>query len=483
MLSNLKLRERILLGYTVPVVLSIGLAGLVYSTTNEVLDTFKEVERVQNVLIGTNNMAFSIQGMIRSLRGYLAVKNKTFLEEYKSSLSSFQTADKSVTPLVTIPEQKNRLYRMAELSNDYNQFSDKIFNLINQGKTSEAINIFNTGKGIQTVKELDVLLKEFHQTETTLLQENTKRTAEALNSLILVLIICTFLLVVVAVMVAWVISSGVARTINQTANAITTSSAEIAVTAEQQERMASQQAAAVNETTTTMDELGASSRATAEQAEGAAAAARQALALANGGTQAVDKTLEGMSTLKEKVSDIAEQILRLSEQTGQIGSISSLVSDLANQTNMLALNAAVEAVRAGENGKGFAVVASEIRKLADQSKKSAQKINGLVADVQSAINLTVMVTDEGTKTVEEGVHITQKTAEAFMGVADAVNDVVMNNQQISLNVKQQAIAVQQVVSAMNALNQGAKETASGISQMRIGTQTLNEAAINLQVIV
>ncbi len=91
------------------------------------------------------------------------------------------------------------------------------------------------------------------------------------------------------------------------------------------------------------------------------------LILTEGGTQAVQQTLKGVTTLKEQVNEIANAIIRLSEQTRQIGTISSLVGDLANQTNMLALNAAVEAARAGEHGKGFGVVATEIRKLADQS--------------------------------------------------------------------------------------------------------------------
>ncbi len=87
----------------------------------------------------------------------------------------------------------------------------------------------------------------------------------------------------------------------------------------------------------------------------------------------------------------------LSEQIGQIYNITNLVGDIANQTNMLALNAAVEAARAGEQGKGFAVIATEIRKLADQSRKSAERINNLVTDIQNATNTTVIVTDEGKK--------------------------------------------------------------------------------------
>jgi methyl-accepting chemotaxis protein len=149
----------------------------------------------------------------------------------------------------------------------------------------------------------------------------------------------------------------------------------------------------------------------------------------------------------------------------------------------LAFNSSVEAVRAGEHGKGFSVVANEIRKLADQSEKSAEKITALVSEIQSAINSTVMVTDEGTKTVAAGVQTAQKTNQAFAGVADAVNKVVLNNQQISLNLKQQVDAMQQIVEAMETINKGAKETASGISQTKSGTERLNEAALVLKRIV
>ncbi|MBD3563254.1 chemotaxis protein, partial [Planktothrix sp. FACHB-1355] len=194
-------------------------------------------------------------------------------------------------------------------------------------------------------------------------------------------------------------------------------------------------------------------------------------------------SLDGMAKLKEKVSAIAEQILHLSQQTNQIGEISRFVSDIANQTNMLALNATVEAVRAGENGKGFGVVAAEIRKLADESKKSAVKINILVADIQSAIDSTAIVTNEGTKTVEEGVEVAKSTAEAFTGVMNAIDSVALNNQQISLNINQQAVAINQVADAMNTINSAAKETTGGISQVRLGIQKLDDSARNLKAVV
>jgi len=190
-----------------------------------------------------------------------------------------------------------------------------------------------------------------------------------------------------------------------------------------------------------------------------------------------------MATLTETVGAIQKQILRLSEQTDRIGNISSLVSDLANQTNMLALNAAVEAVRAGESGKGFAVVASEIRKLADRSKESASKINALVADIQKAIRSTATVTDDGTKTVENGVKIARKTADAFAGVAEAIDRIVLNSKEISCTAINQAIAIKDVVEAVNSLNLAAQETATGISQVKLGIAQLHHAAQDLKSVV
>ncbi|WP_026735988.1 methyl-accepting chemotaxis protein [Fischerella sp. PCC 9605] len=299
--------------------------------------------------------------------------------------------------------------------------------------------------------------------------------------------IVTSLIIVVSL--AAILPLGVVRArqlvnlIKQLINGISSSSQQIFSALEQQERIASLQAASVHETTTTMDELEASCRQSTQQAKAAATAAQQALSLADNGTQAVGESLEGMFLLEEKVAAIAEQIVHLSEQASQIGSISQIVSELANRTNILAINSSVEAVRAGEYGKGFAVVANEITKLSDQSQKSAEKINVLVSKIQKAINSTVMVTEEGTKTVKTGVEIAQKTDRAFAGVADAINNMVLNNQQISLNLKQQLDAIQQVVQAMDTINRGAKETATGISQTRSGTEELNATALILKRMV
>ncbi|TAD84993.1 MAG: chemotaxis protein, partial [Oscillatoriales cyanobacterium] len=442
-----------------------------------------EVERIENVIGLTNNISAGTEQMVRGLRGYLINQNPQFLNDFKKGAELARQSANNVEPIIKNPQQRTRLEKMLSLCNNYYDNSNEIVNLLQNNKKTEALAIFNTEKHTKFVDEFVEAYQQFRELESYLIKKETQKTKESLIFLISVLVVSCGFLVLLGAVIAWLISSGIATTIDRAISSIAISSSEIAATVEEQERMASQQAASVNQTTTTMDELGASSRATAQQVETAAMQAMQALNLAGGGTKAVAQTLEAMGTLKTKVEDMQGQIMQLSEQTDRIGNISTLVSDLANQTNMLALNAAVEAVRAGDNGKGFGVVASEIRKLAERSKKSAAQINLLVADIQRAINSTVMVTEEGTKTVEFGVNIASETAAAFGGVVNAINNVVMSSQQISLNAKQQAIAIEQVVQAMNSLNQAAAQTACGISQTKIGTQKLNEAALDLKAVV
>jgi methyl-accepting chemotaxis protein len=571
MFTNLKLRGRIFLGFSIPVILVFGFTGLTYTIGNQVSETFKQVSREQEAIIKTDEMVLRISLMARQVRGYLLAKSAEPLREFEKQRKIYQRAVEAAEKVVD-PREKEMFKQMVELGEQFDQLSRETFRLEDQGKHAEAVN-YSLQRSKEFVEKYDELNEKLIAKQLEILAQYTGNANSSIQFLILAAALTAMLTLILAAGAASLIWATISRTnriINQTVNAIVSSSTEIAVTVEQQERSAVQQAAAVNQATTTINELGTSSAQSANQAEfsaesahkvlvlaesstagakqvlalaessttgakqvlalaeSSAAGAKQVLSLAEGGTKTVERSLEGMSILNEKVMAIASQISQLSEQAQQIASITNLVSDVAAQTNMLALNAAVEAVHAGEHGKGFSIVASEIRKLADQSKKSAEKINSLVNHIQTAINSTVIVTDEGRKTTELGIKLSQETAEAFASVTEAINkfvlnsssgvaeaignivlkssagvvesinedvlsnqqislmainDIVERSQQISLTAKQQAIAIQQVVEAMNSLNQGAQQTASGISQTKVGIKNLNEAAQSLNTIV
>ena len=296
------------------------------------------------------------------------------------------------------------------------------------------------------------------------------------------------MLLLVAVSLGLVLVVGVSyfsikKPIHDAVNVLWSTSTHLEATTDERERGALQQSSSVNQTTATMEELSTSSTLMTEQAEAASAGAQEAASLAENGLNMIKLAMDGMENMKGKVDDIAAQIYSLREQTSQIESITKLVSNLANQTNLLSLNAAIEAVHAGEHGKGFAVVASEIRKLADQSQGSVDKIKILLEEIQKTTKSTVEVTEDGSKTVQEVTQLSQSVEEAFAGVKSAVDNANLSAKQISLNVKQQAMAIKPVVEAMVSLNAGAQETAEGLKETKDRVHTLNQLAEKLQAMV
>lgn len=484
-INSLKLKERILLGYGVPLVLTVAATSMVVVSAQRVNRQAEETDRGWSIVKNADRMELKLHRRQAMIRSYLLTEDESFLREYEESVSAYEDLAEAAEENIqySIPEQAERLQTLKRIGKEAAAINRSLIALVKAGKTEAAIKEFREGSIIQKVREAEAIFEELNEVEDELQSEREKEGHDAMRSLIMAAMIGTLAAMVMAIIIGIWLASRITQQINEIASKIATSSSEIAVTVEQQERTAIQQSSSVNETTTTMDQLSASAQQSAQQVDAASLGTQRVLNLAGEGNYAVGQTLENMMALTNRVSAVADQILKLSQQTSQIGNISGLVADLANQTNMLALNAAVEAVRAGEQGKGFAVVAAEIRKLADQSRQSADKINVLVADVQSTINSTVMVTDESTKAAEKSTQITQQTAEVFNQVTNAINEVATSVQQISLNINQQATGVQQVVTAMTALNSAARDTASGVSQTRASTHLLNEAAQRLKAVV
>jgi Methyl-accepting chemotaxis protein (MCP) signalling domain/Cache domain len=387
-----------------------------------------------------------------------------------------------------IDKNTNRI-AVAVKDVDANNLVSQHFPSYEKFKSSEKVNSNVDTKPAEGTRELASFYnitgdKDLANLNMSVIMAKDMKIIEAkANSVLAVLLIGVLVSGGTAVGLSFLLGNRVTAFIKNLADSIVTSSGAIVDTVEMQEVTVNMQANSAIETSTTVNALGAISVQSAEQAEAAATGAKQALSLSEDGTRSVQQTLQGMSGLRDKVDAIANQIVNLSEQTGQITVVSDLVADLASQTNMLALNAAVEAARAGEQGKGFSVVADEIRKLADQSKKSADKINLLANDIQAAINRTVMVTDEGTKTVNEGIDLARSTADTFVGVTDAVNNVYLNSQQISTSARQQAVSIQQVLSSMTNISQGSQESAVGMHQVKMTTRELTQVADELKAAV
>ncbi|OHC65365.1 MAG: hypothetical protein A3H93_18340 [Rhodocyclales bacterium RIFCSPLOWO2_02_FULL_63_24] len=482
MFAKMKLRQRILLGYLAPLLLLLGAMGIVFVNLQEATHASMAMKNSQLVLDEANDLAYSLAKMQRAARGYLLMKNPDSRQTLLDSEKDFRDSGEKLSRLVKDSQQQEILRKLLAVGQDLSKLDEQFMSMVDAGKQTEGLARFRSGEGLKASKELDALWHRFKQREEDIVTERQEAYDTAMravaNSIIYGMLGAVGLAIGIAVWLAAAVSSKI------TANAAQLSAAasEIAATIVQHERTASQQAAAANETSATIEELSVSSSRSAEQAANAAALAEKSGAVTVQGGEAIRAALTSMNSLKDRIGAMAEQILHLGEQTGQIGNITVLVKDLSAQINMLALNAAVEAARAGEHGKGFAVVASEVRKLADESKKSAEQANLLVSDIQKAANSSVMMTEEGARTVAEVTEVAARVAELFDSLAGMAGSVNENAQQVMLNAKQQSAAFVQVVEATNSIASGARETAAGISQTKIGVQSLNEAAENLKAI-
>lgn len=396
---------------------------------------------------------------------------KTVEEQWKEYRATYLTAEET-----RIADEMEKLFDPAKVE------VESIITELQNGKTTQLE--YYDGDLYRVIDPLTQKIQDLIDLQLSIAQEERGKAEKLYKTILWTFIpLMTVTIILVLFPIRAFINNLIVATLRNTINTVASAATEIAASTEEQERLAAQQAASVNETTTTMDELNVSSKQSAMQAETASTGAQQVLSLSQDGNRVVTAAMSGMTDLKNQVSGIADAITNLNEKILEINTYQQLVGEIANQTNMLALNAAVEAVKAGEHGKGFAVVATEIRKLADQSKDSADKINQLVTDIQTAITATVTATNSGKKTADNGVNLAQQTALTFNNVAQAIDEVVVSVQQISLNAKQQAVAIGQVVDAMNSLNQAALQTATGITQTKIGTQKLSETAADLQATI
>jgi len=486
-IKQVNLSKIIQIGFIVILTLILANGVAIFWTMHKLADNLSWVTHTYDVKLHLENITGELTDAETGQRGFLYTDKEVFLEPYTKALRTIPENHKATLELVKDnPAQVQRLKVIGDLTQQ--KFDEMAEALVLQkaGKKKEALDYVVAGKGKKTMDSIRAEVDEMAHEESNLLEQRAREatTSQSLSTLFVAVgtLIAFATSLYIFLFIRRNVISQFMLPVNEAIAAISSSTNEILVTMEEHERTASQQSAAANETSATITELSASSRQSAEQAANAAAVAEKASAATVQGGEVTHQAVVAMGNLKDKIAAMSDQILRLGEQTGQIGSIATLVKDLSGQINMLAMNAAVEAVRAGEHGKGFALVASEVRKLADQTKKSAEQATVLVADIQKSTHSSIMMTEEGARTVSEVMQLAQKVAELFNNLSGMAGSVNENSQQVMLNARQQSAAFIQVVEATNSIATGAKETAAGISQTKIGVQKLNEAAVSLKAI-
>ena len=220
-------------------------------------------------------------------------------------------------------------------------------------------------------------------------------------------------------------------------------------------------------------------------------ATKQSLDYANENLQSISEKINTFAQDVEETSDIEQGISsrfkELTHSAEEIKNILTVISDIADQTNLLALNAAIEAARAGEHGRGFAVVADEVRKLAERTQKSLAEIHGSVNIVVQSINDTSESMAKNAKnihslnessiemseTINETLDIVSKTAlisakssQEFSKNIEKLDRLVVTILDVEAATTVSFKDVQEIVATIESLSQSTKELDKELSVFR-----------------
>jgi len=186
---------------------------------------------------------------------------------------------------------------------------------------------------------------------------------------------------------------------------------------------AAKQSIIVNDSSAAITEISANIRSVAQLSEKASEVTRSLSVM----------TINGSGKLRETM----KSIVNLKEASGRVNSIVEAIQNISDQTNLLAMNAAIEAAHAGKAGAGFSVVAGEVRKLAEESLKSAREIGVIISEMTLAI--------------AEGVNSAEETEKAFTQITDSVSSTSRIIDEVSASMEEQQNAAEDVSTAMSNL--------------------------------
>ncbi len=252
------------------------------------------------------------------------------------------------------------------------------------------------------------------------------------------------------------------------------SAEEVSTAIEEVASGAEEQAAQIDETQNNMRKLSKGIDTVTNRAEEMREKAQSVTAQIERGNKALENSFGKIRSVDEKSEQVAENISKLGELSGEISDIVDLISNVSEQTNLLALNAAIEAARAGQAGQGFSVVAEEIRELAEETSQATEEIAGLIADIQNRVDSSVKRSDETVAAVDESVDAMENTSETFDEIDRAVDELLEFIDQVVDSANEMAANSSEISAAMQEIAAVSEQSSSNAEEVTAASQEQQE---------
>ncbi len=243
------------------------------------------------------------------------------------------------------------------------------------------------------------------------------------------------------------------------------------------------QSAQTAQVATAMEEMNAAVIEVARNSHSATEAARSARDIAARGGDVVGQAINAMKEVAESTDITGTTIKNLGKSSEEIGTIVSVINDIADQTNLLALNAAIEAARAGEQGRGFAVVADEVRKLAERTTKATKEISEMINTIQEETTRAVEAMEEGTHKVENGMNLANEAGDALSKIVTGVEDVNDMISQIATAAEEQSATAEEIAKNMENISEAANTNVEAINDVTAAADSVSDIAAELKGLV
>ncbi|MCQ9045305.1 methyl-accepting chemotaxis protein [Vibrio parahaemolyticus] len=195
---------------------------------------------------------------------------------------------------------------------------------------------------------------------------------------------------------------------------------------------------------TAMHEMSVTATEVANNAQGAASAAKEADQATIEGSSVVSESTQTINMLSDSIDLAVEEGQVLESATANIETILKVINDIADQTNLLALNAAIEAARAGESGRGFAVVADEVRTLAQRTQESTTEIRSMIEQLQSGASSVASAMHQSKGSAVEAVEKADLANDALQRIRDAIQRISDMNLQIASAAEEQSLVAEEI---------------------------------------